>query len=131
MKPYLYLGIALLIVGLFSVSSILYYRLEASELQLSQAHESNDRLQKRVVSLVLREGKKEAAATAYMKVVEQLSNIAIGLQKTAAAYKARNTENEKCLDLTPPSDFVRLLDEDSVRGQGDLHSSERVPANPN
>lgn len=129
MKPYLYGGIALLIVGLFSAAAIFYYKAEAAELELFQARETNYELQRRVASLVLREDKKQEAAQLYLEAVEKLNKATQGLQKAAYAYTARNTENEKCLDLVPPTDFIRMLYENSIQGQGDLHSSKPIPVN--
>lgn len=116
-KPYLYGGIVLLIVGLFSYGLWTSAKLESYELRLAEANETIDSLRVRNEDLVASGARKAGAAAAYTAMTDWvglLTNNATGIIK---GYRVRDTENAKCLDLIPPADLIERLRQNSVQGQ--------------
>lgn len=117
MKPYIYAGIALLIVGLFSYGLWTSARLESAHLTIESKDKEISQLQASNKDLIAANARKAGAADAYISMttyVQTLTSQATGIIK---GYRARETENEKCLDLTPPSTLVDKLRENSIRRQ--------------
>ena len=120
MKPYLYGGLALLIVGLFSVVFIQHSQLKLVSLELSVATEQNKTLSLQVGDLRESVARKEGAMLAYNQIDTAINGLVQTATKVILGYKKRDTENEKCLDLTPPTDLLELLKADSLRRQGSV-----------
>ena len=115
LKPYLYGGVALLIVGLFLYSATLSARLSTASLLLETATQTNEGLQNRVVELEKAQARQEAAALAYQAVSDKLDSWLPQATRIVNGYKKRETPNEKCLDLTPPDELLRLLRESNLQ----------------
>ncbi len=108
-KPYLYGGIALLIVGLFGFSAFQTVKLNWIEADLREATKTVEDLRRSNNELIASSARKVGAAAAYQAMtnwVGTLSNSSISIIK---GYRARETENAKCLDLRPPSELVEQL----------------------
>lgn len=126
-KPYLYGGVALLIVGLFCASLIYQTKLEASELRTRELIFNLEAASSRVLEIEKREARKEASAEAYFKATEALNASLASANRIIGTYTKRDTPDEKCLDMSPPDELIRLLRENSLPGQGSMHRSVGVP----
>lgn len=117
-KPYIYGGIALLIVGLFSYSSFISAKLETANILLESNRKTIANLEKANEDLIAVGHRKAGAANAYMAMTEHINQLTKSAGNVIKNYKARGTENEKCLDLTPPSDLIdRLRAKDNLQGR--------------
>ena len=105
-KPYIYGGVALLIVGLgfysYGITGALVKKeaeVEALEAQYKELKESEQRKAGIILGYNMH-------ATQIDKAVNEAVSVIRG-------YKKRDTPDEKCLDLSPPADLLRLLDKGS------------------
>lgn len=130
-KPYLYGGIVLLIVGLFSFIAYQNQQLKVADLQLESSSQIIADLELKVGDLKESALRKEGALELYMAKDTRTTAALERAIKILNGYSKRDTDDEKCLDLTPPAELIRLLDENSVQGQGDLHSSQSLPSRTN
>lgn len=115
-KPYLYGGIVLLIVGLFSFSFYSWNRIDSLKADLANASTAIETLELRVHDLKEAEQRKAGALDAYMAIdssINKFTNTALGIIK---GYTKRDTPNEKCLDMSPPPELLRLHSSDSNKG---------------
>lgn len=109
-KPYLYGGVALLIVGLgfysYGVTKALWEseaEFAALEAQFEELKESEQRKAGIILGWTQHEAKIEKAVDAAVLTIK--------------SYKKRDTPDEKCLDLIPPADLLRMLENyDSSKG---------------
>lgn len=127
-KPYLYGGIVLLIVGLFSFNLYQSSQLENYQLQLETATSNLESINKELTSVKEDNLRKAGALDTYMAKDEKIQkdlNYAVLLIK---GYTKRDTPDEKCLDMSPPTELLRLHSSDNLQGQGNLHSSEPLPS---
>lgn len=102
-KPYIYGGVALLIVGLslysWGVTKALWEKdaeLEGLQAQYKELKESEQR--------------KAGIILGYNNKSTQIDDAVDAAVKVISGYKKRDTPDEKCLDLIPPADLLRLLD---------------------
>lgn len=130
-KPYLYGGIVLLIVGLFSFTLYQHQQLKVAALELEASSTIITDLELRVGDLKESTLRKEGALAVYMAKDVKTTAALDRAIRILNGYSKRETDDEKCLDLTPPAELIRLLDESSVQGQGDMHGSKSLPATPN
>lgn len=114
LKALLYGGIALLIVGLFTFSLLLRAELKAANLSLENATSENTRLVEENKDLSAASNRKAGAAAAYSAMSTYIDTLTKGSLGIIKGYKARNTDNEKCLDLTPPAALVEQLSNPST-----------------
>jgi hypothetical protein len=127
-KPYLYGGIVLLIVGLFSFNLYQSSQLENYQLQLEQVTTQLETAIKDLANVKEDNLRKTGALDVYMAKdidIKAALDKAVWLIK---GYTKRDTPNEKCLDMSPPPELLRLHSPDNLSGQGDLHSSEPIPS---
>jgi len=127
-KPYLYGGIVLLIVGLFSFVYFQSLQIDNYQLQLETSAKNLEDATKELSSVKEDNLRKAGALETYMAKDEKIQkdlNYAVWLIK---GYTKRDTPNEKCLDMSPPDELLRLHSKDSVSGQGDLYSSKPLPS---
>lgn len=125
-KPYLYGGIVLLIVGLFLFALYQHQELKVATLELEASTQALEALNATVVKMKEARDRQTGALEAYMEKDAKNSALLTKATKIIADYTKRDTPNEKCLDLVPPADLIRMLDSNSISGQGDLHSSKQV-----
>ena len=127
-KPYLYGGLVLLIVGLFSFTFYQSSQIDNYQLQL-EANAQVIKTYKEDLEAVKADNlRKQGALEVYLAKdvdIKAALDKAVWLIK---GYTKRDTPNEKCLDMSPPDDLLRMHSADSVSGQGDLHSSKPLPA---
>lgn len=127
-KPYLYGGLVLLIVGLFSFTLYQSSELENYQLKLETADKTIKDYKDELDSVKADNLRKQGALEVYLAKdvdIKAALDKAVWLIK---GYTKRDTPNEKCLDMSPPDDLLRMHSADSVSGQGDLHSSKPLPA---
>lgn len=127
-KPYLYGGLVLLIVGLFSFTFYQSSQLENYQLRLEAADKTIKDYKDELDSVKADNLRKQGALEVYLAKdvdIKAALDKAVWLIK---GYTKRDTPNEKCLDMSPPDDLLRMHSADSVQGQGDLHSSKPLPA---
>ena len=105
-KPYLYGGIALLIVGLFAYSYMVTNALISKGAEFTALKTQYDELK-------LSEQRKAGIIIGWTNKSNQIDSAVSAAVKVIAGYKKRDTPDEKCLDLSPPADLLRLLDEGS------------------
>ncbi len=105
-KPYIYGGVALLIVGLslysWGVTEALWEKdaeLEGLQAQYKELKESEQR--------------KAGIILGYNNKSAQIDEAVDAAVKVISGYKKRDTPDEKCLDLIPPADLLRLLDKNN------------------
>ena len=127
LKPYLYGGIVLLIVGLFSFTAYQSSELENYQLRLEKADKTIEDYKTELATIKEDSARKQGALEVYLAKdvdIKAALDKAVWLIK---GYTKRDTPNEKCLDMSPPDDLLRMHSTDSVSGQGDLHSSKPLP----
>lgn len=127
-KPYLYGGLVLLIVGLFSFTFYQSSELENYQLKLETADKTIKDYKTELDTIKEDNLRKQGALEVYLAKdvdIKAALDKAVWLIK---GYTKRDTPNEKCLDMSPPDDLLRMHSTDSVQGQGDLHSSKPLPA---
>ena len=127
-KPYLYGGLVLLIVGLFSFTLYQSSELENYQLKLETADKTIETYKADLEVVKADNLRKQGALEVYLAKdvdIKAALDKAVWLIK---GYTKRDTPNEKCLDMSPPDDLLRMHSSDSVSGQGDLHSSKPLPA---
>ena len=127
-KPYLYGGLVLLIVGLFSFTFYQSSGLENYQLRLEAADKTIKDYKTELDSVKADNLRKQGALEVYLAKdvdIKAALDKAVWLIK---GYTKRDTPNEKCLDMSPPDDLLRMHSADSVSGQGDLHGSKPLPA---
>lgn len=105
-KPYIYGGTALLIVGLgfysYGTTKALIAKdseLRGLEAQYKELKESEQRKAGIILGYAMHSANIDKAVNEAVSVIR--------------GYKKRDTPDEKCLDLSPPADLLRLLDEGS------------------
>jgi len=103
--PLSWIGIALLAAGLIfqtislsSANTKLDYTLKVNEAQIQRIEDLKESV-----------ARKDSALLAYMNIDTKVEKITLAAIKTIKGYTARNTENEKCLDLSPPTSLLQLL----------------------
>lgn len=128
MKPYFYGGLALLLVGLFTSSTLLLQTLRLEREKLVASQLLVERLQNDKEELLERVSRRDGAAEAYLAVTERINSISRGALDIFASYEERLSYEAKCLDLTPPPDLVDRLREDSLQRQSSPGSSFWLPA---
>lgn len=127
-KPYLYGGLVLLIVGLFSFTYYQASELENYQLKLSTAEKTIEGYEAELASVKADNLRKQGALEVYLAKdvdIKTALDKAVWLIK---GYTKRDTPNEKCLDMSPPDDLLRMHSQDSVPGQGDLHNPKPLPS---
>lgn len=115
MKPYLYAGIALLIVGLFSYGLWTSAKLESANLSIEEKDKEISRLLESNKDLIAASARKAGAAEAYNSMTTYVQHLTASATGIIKGYRARDTENEKCLDLTPPPALIDRVRENSLR----------------
>ena len=130
-KPYLYGGIVLLIVGLSSFIYLQHLWLTSAQLEADAAVAALASVEADLEAAKATATRKEEALAPYIAKVESLTTAVTRAAKIINDYSKRDTLNEKCLDLTPPAELIRLLDSSSVQGQGDMHGTKPVPPSSN
>lgn len=105
-KPYIYGGVALLIVGLslysYGLTKALWEKeaeIESLQAQYKELKESEQRKAGIILGYNMHSAKIDDAVQAAVKVI--------------SGYKKRDTPDEKCLDLMPPADLLRMLDKNN------------------
>ena len=128
-KALLYGGLALLIVGLFLFLGYQLEKVESLSASLAHAEEKVTQYQAQEKELLAAANRKAGAAFAYQAMTTYVQNLSTAAGGVIKSYKARETENEKCLDLSPPSTLIEQLR--SVYSADSLHtgSSKPLPAN--
>lgn len=117
-KPYIYGGVALLIVGLFSYSLILSTKLDLKAEEIKSYKERIVNLEIENKDLIASSARKTGAANAYMAMTEHINQLTKNAGNIIRSYKPRDTEDEKCLDRSPPSILIdRLRREDNLPRQ--------------
>ena len=107
-KPYIYGGAALLIVGLGFYS----YGITKALIAKDAAHRE---LQDQYNELKLGEQRKAGIILGYNMQSAKIDKAVNEAVSVIRGYKKRDTPDEKCLDLMPPADLLRLLDKGSKR----------------
>lgn len=120
LKPYLYGGIVLLIVGLFSSTLYMAAKLETANTVIAQNTEDLASLRDKNEQLIESAARKSGAATAYNAMTEHMNQLTSSATGIIRGYRLRITENEKCLDNAPPPALIDSLRQNSLRGQGDI-----------
>lgn len=105
-KPYIYGGIALLIVGLA------FYSYGTTKALITKDKEFRY-LQSQYTELKLSEQRKAGIILGYNMQSANIDRAVNEAVSVIRGYKKRDTPDEKCLDLSPPADLLRLLDEGS------------------
>lgn len=105
-KPYIYGGVALLMVGLGLYSWGVTKALWEKEAEL-------DTLQAQYKELKESEQRKAGIILGYNSKSAQIDEAVDAAVKVISGYKKRDTPDEKCLDLIPPADLLRLLDKNN------------------
>lgn len=123
-KPYLYGGIVLLIVGLFSFGSWTYGQLETTRDSLAATQVALESLTRENKDLAEAAGRKAGAAAAYTSMTTYINKLTGAATGIIRGYKLRDTENAKCLDLTPPSELVNGLRQNRIQGQNSAGGSK-------
>ena len=130
-KPYLYGGIVLLIVGLSSFIYLQAVQIENAKLKADAAIAALVVVEADLAASKATADRKEEALASYIAKVEALTLTVTRAARTINDYSKRDTPDEKCLDLSPPAELIRLLDSSSVQGQGDMHGTKPVPPSSN
>jgi len=130
-KPYLYGGIVLLIVGLSSFIYLQHLWLTSAQLEAEAAVAALASVEADLEAAKATATRKEEALAPYIAKVESLTTAVTRAAKIINDYSKRDTPDEKCLDLSPPAELIRLLDSSSVQGQGDMHGTKPVPPSSN
>lgn len=123
MKPYLYGGIALLIVGLFSYSLLLRLDLKDAEQLAADRLVKIDELTVANQDLKEEAARKAGAAAAYMAMTTYIQQLSTGAIKVFSTYKDRSTNEAKCLDLSPPTPLIDQLRQNRLQGKDNKGSS--------
>lgn len=105
-KPYIYGGVALLIVGLG------FYSYGTTRALIAKDKELTD-LKGAYRELKESEQRKAGIILGYNYKASQVDKAVAEAVKVISSYKKRDTPDEKCLDLAPPADLLRLLDKGS------------------
>ena len=127
-KPYLYGGLVLLIVGLFSFTFYQSFQIDNYQLRLETADKTIKDYKTELDAIKEDSARKQQVLESYLT---KETDIKAALDKAVwliKGYTKRDTPNEKCLDMSPPDDLLRMHSTDSVSGQGDLHGSKPLPA---
>lgn len=127
-KPYLYGGLVLLIVGLFSFTYYQASELENYQLKLSTAEKTIEGYEAELANAKADNLRKQGALDVYLAKDEKIKAALDNVVWLIKGYTKRDTPNEKCLDMSPPDDLLRMHSQDSVPGQGDLHSPKPLPS---
>lgn len=114
LKPYIYGGVALLIVGLFSYSILLSTKLELKEAELETLQTKVTNLEIKNEDLIASSNRKTGAANAYMALTTHINSLTKNATSIIKGYKLRIEENEKCLDMRPPAIMLDRLRENSL-----------------
>lgn len=113
-KPYIYGGVALLIVGLFSYALILSTKLDLKEVELETLQTQVTNLELKNEDLIANSNRKTGAANAYMAMTTHINSLTKDASSIIKGYKLRVEENEKCLDMRPPVLMLERLRENSL-----------------
>lgn len=105
-KPYIYGGAVLLIVGLG------FYSYGATKALIAKDLELKD-LQSQYKELKESEQRKAGIILGYNMQSTKIDKAVNEAVSVIRGYRKRDTPDEKCLDLSPPADLLRLLDEGS------------------
>lgn len=124
LKPYLYGGLALLIVGLFCFMGYQAHKVSTLTEQLTEARQANVTLANENKDLLASSARKAGAAAAYSAMTEYVAELTKNATGIIRGYRARETENAKCLDMRPPTDLLERLRENGVRGQNHKGTSK-------
>lgn len=108
-KPYIYGGIALLIVGLVFYS---YGTTRALIQKDAEIHQ----LQAQYTELKASEQKKAGIILGWTRKSNEIDSAVKEAVKVISGYKKRDTPDEKCLDLMPPADLLRMLEDYRSKG---------------
>lgn len=114
-KPYIYGGVALLIVGLFSYSTVLRTELKLADKELAEQDARIAELETENKDLIASSARKAGAAAAYLAMTEHINQLTKNAGNIIRSYKPRDTEDEKCLDRSPPSILI-----DGLRRENNL-----------
>jgi len=116
-KPYIYGGVALLIVGLFSYSLVLSTKLDLKETELTSHKERITNLETENKDLLASSARKTGAASAYIAMTTHINALTKDASGIIKGYKLRVEENEKCLDMRPPASMLERLRENYIPRQ--------------
>lgn len=114
-KPYIYGGVALLIVGLFSYSMVLRTELKLADKEIAEQDARIVELETENKDLIASSNRKAGAAAAYLAMTEHINQLTKNAGNIIRSYKPRDTEDEKCLDRSPPSILI-----DGLRRENNL-----------
>lgn len=130
-KPYIYGGVALLIVGLFSYSMVLRTELKLADKEIAEYETRIANLEIENKDLIASSNRKTGAANAYSAITEHVNQLTKSAGIIIRSYKPRDTEDEKCLDRSPPSQLIeRLRQGNNLQGQNNSRSSFRIFTDP-
>lgn len=130
-KPYIYGGVALLIVGLFSYSMVLSTKLDLKVEEIKTYKEQIANLETENKDLIVSSARKAGAANAYLAMTEHINQLTKTAGNLIKGYKPRDTEDEKCLDRSPPSILIDgLRRENNLPRQNSQGSTIRVFTDP-
>lgn len=110
-KPYIYGGVALLIVGLsfFSYTQALQLKLKSAEVASLTKKVSDLEVENK--DLIASSARKAGAASAYIAMTNHINGLTKDASSIIKGYKLRIEENEKCLDMRPPAGMLDRLRE--------------------
>ena len=130
-KPYIYGGVALLIVGLFSYSLVLSTKLDLKAEEIKSYKEQIAELETENKDLIASSNRKAGAAAAYLAMTEHINQLTKNAGNIIRSYKPRDTEDEKCLDRSPPSILIDgLRRENSLPRQNSQGAAIRIFTDP-
>ena len=130
-KPYLYGGLVLLIVGLFAFTFYQSSELENYQLKLEASTQIIETYKADLATIKEDSARKQQVLESYLVKETDIKKALDNAVWLIKGYTKRDTPNEKCLDMSPPDDLLRMHSADSVPGQGDLHSSKPLPIKAN
>jgi len=114
-------GIAIVVtlVILSLVGALSYLRSENDELRqeigslsekVAVSNKEKLKLEFEISEFKANEVRKATVLATYLEIDKKLTDISYNTSKVLKGFTARNTEDEKCLDLTPPAELIRLLE---------------------
>lgn len=118
LKLYLIVGGGLLLVGLFLYLYIgrLEARVELAEKKATDQEQAATKLQHDLDLMVAEKAGRDSAGKQYQETLNKLQGISNQFSMTLLGYTDRSTDSAKCLDMAPPPDLLKQLQDAYLRG---------------